>query len=46
MRGIGDDGKETTSRFYFAKTLPGPPVSMTVEVEGKVVARMTLLERK
>ncbi len=46
VRGPGDDGKETTSRYHFAKSLPGPPVSMTVEVEGQVVARMTLVERK
>ncbi len=42
----GDDGVPVVSTFVFAKTLPGPPVLLTVTRQGQVVRRMTLLARK
>jgi hypothetical protein len=36
--------KDGVRRMWFAKKLPGPPVKMTKEAEGKVVFSMTLLE--
>jgi len=33
-------------RFHFAKKLPGPPVKVVVELDGKVVSTMTLVEHK
>jgi hypothetical protein len=33
-------------RFYFAKSLPGPPVLLVVEQDGRPVLRMSLLSRK
>lgn len=38
----GDDGSE--SRFWFARSRPGPPVLYEVEQGGEVVFRMTLVE--
>jgi hypothetical protein len=35
----------SVKRLHFARDLPGPPVSMTVERGGAEVSRMTLLER-
>jgi hypothetical protein len=39
-----EDGVPTTSRFYFARARPGPPVLYLVEKQGEVVYRMELLE--
>ncbi len=39
-------GKQVKRSFHFAKNLPGPPVKMVVEVDGKVDSTMTLLEHK
>jgi hypothetical protein len=39
------DGRPTVSTFHFAKSLPGPPVLMTVVVDGAELASMTLVER-
>ena len=34
------------SRFYFAKKLPGPPVKLVVDREGKTVYSMVMVEHK
>jgi hypothetical protein len=41
-------GKTVTkeSRFYFAKTIPGPPVKMTQQMDGKTVFSMTLVRHR
>lgn len=36
----------TVKKMHFAPALPGPPIDMVVEVDGKVVMHMTLLERR
>lgn len=41
----GEDGVTEVKQFEFAKTLPGPPVLMTIEREGVQVFRMHMLER-
>jgi len=41
-----DDGKEMQSYYTFAKDLPGPPVQMSVLVDGKIVSKMTMVGRK
>lgn len=41
----GDDGVPELSRYWFAKTMPGPPVLYTVEREGKETLRLQLVER-
>ncbi|MCC6555613.1 MAG: hypothetical protein IT372_21840 [Polyangiaceae bacterium] len=46
VRERGDGGVEIVKRFHFAKTMPGPPVLLTIETGGKVVRSMTLLERR
>jgi hypothetical protein len=38
------DGLRTVSRVYFAADLPGPPIGMTVEVDGKIAMTLELLE--
>jgi hypothetical protein len=38
--------KAITTRMYFAKKLPGPPVKLVAEVDGKVATSMTLIEHK
>lgn len=40
------DGVPVVTHFHFAKTLPGPPVLLTVDAGGKRIRTMTLLERK
>lgn len=39
------DGSVTVSTFRFARQLPGPPVSLTVEKDGATVRKMVLVER-
>lgn len=41
-----DDGKEMQSFYQFAKKLPGPPVQMSVMVDGKIIKKMTMVGRK
>ncbi|MFI5402348.1 MAG: hypothetical protein ACHQ1G_05375 [Planctomycetota bacterium] len=36
----------TICRMYFAKKLPGPPVKMVMETEGKTDSTVTLVEHK
>lgn len=38
------DGRREVRRFHFANALPGPPVRMTVEVDGELVHAVTMLE--
>ena len=40
----GSDESPTTSRFYFARSRPGPPVRYEVEKDGEITFRMTLVE--
>jgi len=40
------EGDPAVVRMYFAKKLPGHPVKMTSEENGKIVFTMTLLEHK
>ncbi len=40
------EGVPVVTHFHFAKTLPGPPVLLTVDAGGKRIRTMTLLERK
>jgi hypothetical protein len=39
-------GKRIRKSMHFAKKLPGPPVKMVFEMDGKVQFTMTLVERK
>ncbi len=39
------DGSRTVSTFKFARQLPGPPVLLSVDKDGVMVRRMTLVER-
>jgi len=39
------DSSKTVSTFRFARQLPGPPVSLTVEKDGAMVRKMILIER-
>ena len=41
-----EEGETITTRAFFAKKLPGPPVKMTTETGGKTIFAMTLLEHK
>ena len=41
----GDDGILLVKRLYFSKSLPGPPVLLTIERQGVETFRMTMLER-
>jgi len=41
-----DDGKAMQSYYQFAKTLPGPPVQMSIMVDGKIIQKMTMVGRK
>jgi len=41
-----EEGSKSVQRYWFAKKLPGPPVRMTTEIDGKVVSTMTLVENK
>ncbi len=41
-----EDGKNVESFYQFAKTLPGPPVQMSIVVDGKVVRKMTMVGRR
>jgi hypothetical protein len=34
------------SRFHFVMTMPGPPVSITIERNGAIVRSMTMVERR
>lgn len=36
-------GRREVKRFWFAKSLPGPPVDLVRRVEGRLVQRMTLV---
>jgi|GEM_PF-1152797 len=45
VTGQGPEGKPMASRFEFAKNLPGPHLSMSVESQGQLVVRMTLIAR-
>lgn len=38
------EGKKDVKRFWFAKSLPGPPVCYEQTVNGKLTFRMTLVE--
>ena len=38
--------KTTEKRFFFAKRLPGPPIKMTMHVDGKQAIEMMLVEHK
>jgi hypothetical protein len=38
------EGKKDVKRFWFAKSLPGPPICFEQTVNGKQVFRMTLVE--
>ena len=40
------EGKPIISKFYFAKSLPGPPVYFTQESDGTAIFIMTLMENK
>ena len=40
------DGAQTTTRLWFGKELPGPPVKMVREVDGQVVLEMALVETR
>lgn len=42
---VGDDGVGVRSHYWFARTLPGPPVLLVVEREGVEMMRMTMVER-
>jgi hypothetical protein len=37
---------ETTSQFWFAVDMPGPPVQFTTEQAGKIVMRATMLRAR
>ncbi|MHC4940921.1 MAG: hypothetical protein ACYTHK_18425 [Planctomycetota bacterium] len=37
---------EETHRFWFAKVLPGPPVMLEVESEGKITQTMEMIEQR
>jgi len=39
-------GTEGTKTYWFAKTLPGPPVKMIVEKDGKTVMTMTMVQNR
>ena len=43
---LDEDGKEVETYMHFAKDLPGPPVRMVVQVEGKVVSSWTMVGRR
>lgn len=38
-----ENGATTVRRFQFARNLPGPPVRMTVEADGKTTFTMTMV---
>jgi hypothetical protein len=38
-----DDGKEVVQRYWFARSLPGPPVKMETVVAGETKVSMTLV---
>jgi hypothetical protein len=40
------EGKKDVKRFWFAKTLPGPPICYEQTVDGTLTFRMTLVENK
>ena len=42
---VGDDGVPTVSRYWFARSLPGPPVLFTVERGGVEVMRLAQVAR-
>ena len=39
-----NQGKKEVTHYWFAKSLPGPPVFMEQIIEGKTVFKMTLVE--
>lgn len=43
---LDGDGKEVETYMHFAKDLPGPPVRMVVQVDGKVVSNWTMVGRR
>jgi hypothetical protein len=38
------DGKTNIKRFWFAKKLPGPPISYEEKTDGKIVYKLTMLK--
>jgi hypothetical protein len=45
VRDTAEDGGPMVTRYHFAKSMPGPPVQLTMERSGVEVLRMTMLER-
>ena len=41
-----EEGKSVESYYQFAKTLPGPPVQMSVIVDGQLVRKVTMVGRR
>ncbi len=39
-------GENTVERYWFSKTLPGPPIEYVREVNGEIVARQSMIETK
>ncbi len=46
VKATAKDGRPVVRTLRFAKSLPGPPVSLVEEKDGAVIMRMTLLSRK
>jgi hypothetical protein len=40
------EDKTQVDKYWFAKTLPGPPVMLTQTLDGKTVLKMTMIESK
>jgi hypothetical protein len=38
------EGKTHVSRFWFARSMPGPPILLTTEIDGKIAFKMTMVE--
>jgi hypothetical protein len=45
VRDKAKDGAPIVKRLHFAKTMPGPPVLLTIEGAGAEIFRMTMVER-
>jgi hypothetical protein len=39
------DGRRTVSEYHYAQAMPGPPLLVTIEVDGSVVSRTTMTRR-
>ena len=45
MRGV-QDGKPTITEAHFARAIPGPPVKLSLTVDGQTRSTMTLVEHE